>query len=89
MGLPADNEAEAKNDAELVRAWLVLLFYHIGETNLEMLRENRLVREIRAIAKKTKADEVTMDYDAFRIPTEDDSYVPASVGWWFDLSQDP
>jgi hypothetical protein len=48
-------EAERQGDREMIRVWFSMLFWHLEGVPLAKLRENPLVRELRAAAKRTEA----------------------------------
>ncbi|MDC0750057.1 hypothetical protein [Polyangium mundeleinium] len=85
--------AEKKGDRELVRMWLAALFWDIGDRDLEELKGDRFVREVRAAAKRVDALSVPsrpeLEWGCMALPGPEDSWTPKSAAWWFDLDGDP
>jgi len=78
--------AEGKGNRELIGMWYRLLLPHAFEQELDELRANTTLTELRVLVKRTDALAIKTDYGMLRDPPPEDRDEIPVLGWWFDLA---
>jgi hypothetical protein len=77
--------AERKGDPGLIGQWYRLLAPYILETELDELKQDPELGELRTIVKRTDALAVKSDYGMLRDPGPEDFEELPALGWWFEV----